>query len=417
MHRLLLAALLSLPLALPLAARDWPQFRGPTAQGHAAAAKLPTGWGPAQNVAWRVEVPGLGWSSPVVAGGKVYLTTATPGTVTRPVTQSLRAVCLDAATGDVVWNVEVFAQDTSAPNIQAKNSHASPTAVVEGDRVYVHFGHMGTACLNTTDGSKVWANRELRYNPVHGNGGSPLVVGDRLIFSIDGTDRQAVVGLDKATGKVAWQAPRNVKAAKAFSFCTPLLISVNGREQVVSPGSDVVMAVDPKTGKELWRVSYPGGYSVVPRPVYADGLVYLSTGYDNPALYAIRPTGSGDVTSTHVAWTLKKASVPRNSSPVVVGDALYMVSDRGVLTCVDAKTGAERWAENLNRPFSASLVSAGGLIYALAEDGTGVVFRPGASYDPVATNKLGEKALASYAIDGDALFVRTEKALYRIEKK
>jgi outer membrane protein assembly factor BamB len=416
MHRLLLAASLTLTLALTLSARDWPQFRGPTAQGHADA-KLPTEWGRTQNVTWRTEVPGLGWSSPVVVGGRAYLTTATPGTVTRPVAQSLRAVCLDAASGTIVWDVEVFPQEASAPNIQAKNSHASPTPVVEGDRVYVHFGHTGTACLNTADGSRVWANRELRYSPVHGNGGSPLVAGDRLIFSIDGTDRQAVVGLDKATGKVAWQTPRNAKPAKGFSFCTPLLITVNGREQVVSPGSDVVMAVDPKTGKELWRVRYPGGYSVVPRPVFANGLVYLSTGYDNPSLFAIRPTGSGDVTTTHVAWTLKKASVPRNSSPVVVGDALYMVSDRGVLTCVDAKTGAERWTENLNRPFSASLVHAGGLIYALAEDGTTVVFRPGESYDPVATNKLGEKALASPAVDGDALLVRTEKALYKIEKK
>jgi outer membrane protein assembly factor BamB len=418
MHRLLLAASLSLSLPLALAqGGDWPQFRGPTAQGHADDAKPPTEWSTTHNVAWRTEIPGLGWSSPVVAGGKVYLTTATPGTVSRPVAQSLRALCLDAASGSIVWNVEVFPQDTSAPNIQAKNSHASPTAFVEGDRVYVHFGHMGTACLNTKDGSKVWANRELRYNPVHGNGGSPLVVGDRLIFSIDGTDRQAVVGLDKATGKVAWQTPRNLRPAKAFSFSTPLLIRVDGREQVVSAGSDVVMALDPKSGKELWRVRYPGGYSVVPRPVFADGLVILSTGYDNPALYAIRPTGTGDVTTTHVAWTLKKASVPRNSSPVVVGGALYMVSDRGVLTGVDVKTGAERWSENLSRPFSASLVYAGGHIYGLAEDGTGVVFRPGAGYDPVAANKLGEKALASYAVDGDALFVRTEKALYRIEKK
>lgn len=417
MHRLPLAVSLTLTLALTLSARDWPQFRGPTAQGHADAATPPTEWSQSQNVAWRTEIPGLGWSSPVVAGGRVYLTTATPGTVGRQVAQSLRAVCLDAATGKIVWDVEVFAQEATAPNIQSKNSHASPTPVVEGDKLYVHFGHMGTACLNTADGSKVWAARTLRYSPVHGNGGSPVVAGDRLVFSIDGTDRQAVVGLDKATGKVAWQAPRNAKAAKPFSFGTPLLVTADGREQVVSPGSDVVTAVEPKSGKEVWRVRYPGGYSVVPRPVFAHGLVYVSSGYDNPALYAIRPTGTGDVTATHVAWTLKKPSVPRNSSPVVVGDALYLASDRGVLTCLDAKTGTERWVENLNRPFSASLVVAGGLIYALAEDGTTVVFKPGAGYDPVATNRLGEKALASPAADGGALFVRTEKALYKIEKR
>jgi outer membrane protein assembly factor BamB len=417
MHRLLLASSLTLTLALTLSADDWPQFRGPTAQGHADAVNLPTEWDAKRNVAWRTEIPGLGWSSPVVVSGRVYLTTAVPGTVTRQVPQSLRALCLDAATGAVVWDVEVFPQDASAPNIQAKNSHASPTPLVEGDRVYVHFGHMGTACLNTKDGSRVWTNRELRYNSIHGNGGSPVVAGDRLIFSVDGTDRQEVVGLDKATGKVAWRTPRRLKPAKGFSFSTPLLITVNGREQAISPGSDVVMSLDPKTGKELWRVRYPGGYSVVPRPVFAGGLLILSTGYDNPALYAIRPDGSGDVTDTHVAWTLKKTTVPRNSSPVVVGDALYMASDRGVITCVDLKTGAERWSEQLRRDCSASLVDAGGLIYALAEDGTTFVFRPGTSYDPVAANRLGEKALASPAVAGDALFVRTEKALYRIEAK
>lgn len=416
MHRLLMAAILSLSLPLSLPAKDWPQFRGPTAQGHADTAKLPTDWAPKQNVTWRTEVPGLGWSSPVVAAGRVYLTTATPGTIGQTVPHSLRAVCLDAATGSVVWNVEVFQQDASAPKIQPKNSHASPTPVVEGDRVYVHFGHMGTACLNTKDGSRVWATRELRYSPVHGNGGSPLIAADRLIFSIDGTDRQEVVALDKATGKVAWRAPRGLKPAKAFSFSTPLLIAVNGREQVVSPGSDVVMSLDPKTGQELWRVRFTG-YSIVPRPVYAGGLVVLSTGYDNPALYAIRPDGTGDVTDTHVAWTLKKVTVPRNSSPVAVGDALYLASDRGVLTCLELKTGKERWSEQLRKDCSASLVHAGGLVYALAEDGTTVVFRPGAGYEEVATNKLGEKSLASPAVDGDALFIRTEKALYKIEKR
>src|SRR5205823_5472165 len=151
--------------------------------------------------------------------------------------------------------------------VHRKNSLASPTAVVEGDKVYVHFGHMGTACLNAKDGSKVWANATLQYSPQHGNGGSPVLADGKLIFSIDGHDRQAVVALDKKTGKVAWQTARNASPKKAFSFSTPLVISVSGKEQVVSVGSEVVMGLDLKTGKELWRVKH-GGYSVVPRPVY-----------------------------------------------------------------------------------------------------------------------------------------------------
>lgn len=416
MLRSALSAVLALTLALPAYA-DWPQFRGAGQQGHAPdGANPPTEWGPTKNVAWRTEIPGTGWSSPVVAGGKVFLTTAVPqGDGPKP-DQSLRAVALDAKTGKIVWDVEVFRQEgASAPGIHSKNSHASPTPLVDGDAVYVHFGHMGTAKLNAKDGSKVWATRELKYAPVHGNGGSPVLAGGKLVFSIDGADRQSVIALDPATGKVAWETPRAASPAKAFSFCTPLVITVNGREQVVSVGSDVVMGLDPAAGKEVWRVKF-SGYSIVPRPVYAAGLVFFSTGYDNPVLYAVRPDGAGDVTATHVAWTSKKGA-PRNASPLAVGDALYCVSDSGLVTCFDAKTGKERWSEGLGGAYTASPLLAGGRAYLLSEDGTGTVFKPGGEYDAVAANKLGERSLASPAADGNALYVRTAKAVYRIEGK
>ncbi len=413
MHQFALPSLLLILALTPATRADWEQFRGPTGQGIASADRLPTAWDQKKNVAWRKELPGKGWSSPVIVGGKVYLTTAVP----QGKNYSLRALRLDAATGAIDWDQEVFREDSAAaPKIHSKNSHASPTAVVENGRVYVHFGHMGTACLDAKDGMKVWANQSLRYNPVHGNGGSPIVAGDNLVFNIDGTDLQAVVALDKKTGKVAWQTPRNSKAAKKFSFSTPLVITVGGKQQIVSAGSDVVLGLDAATGREVWRVRY-SGYSLVPRPVFGNGLLYVCTGYDSPGLYAIRPDGTGDVTGTHVAWTVKKAAMPRNASPLLVGGDLYTVSDSGILTCLAAKTGKERWSENVGRPHSASPIFAGGHIYLLSEDGTATVFKPGAGYDPVATNKLGERALASYAADGPALFLRTEKALYRIETK
>ena len=424
MHRILLALPVALSFALAVPAADWYQFRGPTGQGFAESKNLPTEWSPEKNIAWRTAVPGLGWSSPVIVAGKVYITTAVPkGDAPKP-DHSLRAVCLDAKSGKIVWDVEVFPQDgATAPKIQEKNSHASPTPIIEGDKVYVHFGHMGTACLNVKDGSKAWANQTLAYKPVHGNGGSPILAADKLIFSIDGTDKQTVVALDKKTGNVAWQTPRNAKPPRPFSFSTPLLITVNCQDQVISPGSDVVMALDPKTGKEIWRVKYTG-YSVVPRPVYGNGLVYICTGYDNPGLYAIRVDGKGDVTDTHVAWTVKNATMPRNAAPLLIGDSLYVVSDGGLISCVDAKTGETHWEKNLGRPQSASPIYAGGLIYLLAEDGTATVFKPGSSYEELAQNKLVETgltskyvSLASYAVDGDALLLRTAKALYRIEKK
>jgi outer membrane protein assembly factor BamB len=435
MPRLLVLAAFVLSLSLPLLRADWPQFRGPTGQGLAESAKPPTEWDRSKNVAWRTELPGLGWSSPVIVGGKVYLTTAVgdPGgkkgkkddkkkddkkAADPKVDVSLRALCLDAATGKVLWNVEVFKPDAAAVTARHnKNSLASPTPVVEGGKVYVHFGHMGTACLSAADGAKVWATTELRYSPTHGNGGSPVVVGDHLIFSIDATDKQAVVALDKATGKVAWQTPRAVTwKVSLFSFSTPLLIEAGGKPQVVSAGSGVVMGCDPATGKEVWRVRYGTGYSVVPRPVYGHGLVFVSSGYNSPVLYAIRPTGTGDVTDTHVAWKAAKGG-PRNSSPVVVGPDLYMVADDGLFSCLDAKTGAVRWAEKLPGDYSASILAAGGHLYLFSEDGVGTVVEPGPEYKEVATNKLGERVLASPAADGNALFVRTEKALYRIENK
>lgn len=414
MPRPVLALCFVLAVVRPVVAADWVQFRGAAGDGHADAAKLPTEWDKTKNVAWRSELPGNGWSSPVAAGGKIYLTTAVPGEGKGD--YSLRALCLDAKTGKTLWDVEVFKQDgATAPKIHAKNSHASPTPILDGEFLYVHFGHMGSACLKAADGTKVWTQDALKYTPVHGSGGSQVLAAGNLIHCIDGTEKQTVVALDAKTGKVAWQTPRNAKPKKPFSFATPLVITVNGKEQVVAQGSDVVMALDPKTGKEVWRVKY-NGYSVVPKPLFANGVVYLSTGYDSPVFYAIKADGTGDVTDTHVAWTIKKG-VPRNASPILVGDAIYMAADDGTVTCIDAKTGEERWNERVGKAYSSSPVFANGHVYLLAEDGTATVFKPGSAYDPVATIKMGERTLASYGVDGDALLLRTEKALYRIEKK
>jgi outer membrane protein assembly factor BamB len=413
MHRFVVGTFLAFTFSLSLSAADWPQFRGPNGDGHADGAKLPTEWDRAKNVTWRKEIPGLGWSSPVVVDGRIFLTTAVPTNGD----YSLRALALHAKTGDVIWNVEVFHEDGKTfPGIHRKNSHASPTAVVEGDAVFVHFGHMGTACLNAKDGSKVWTQQSLGYKPVHGNGGSPVLAGDHLIFSIDGTDRQEVVALDKRSGKIAWRTPRDLKVAKPFSFSTPLLITVNGQDQLVSAGSGAVMSLDPKTGKELWRVKYGTGYSVVPKPVFGNGLIYLSSGYDSPVFYAIKPDGRGDVTDTHIAWKAQTGA-PRNASPLVVDDAVYLAADDGRFTCLDAKTGKVRWRESTGRAYSASPLFANGLIYLLDEDGLATIVKPGVSYEEVIRIKMGEKALASYGVDGDALLVRTEKALYRIEKQ
>jgi outer membrane protein assembly factor BamB len=250
-----------------------------------------------------------------VSQGRIYLTAAVPVPENARGDQSLRALCLDAAKGTILWDKEVFLQDgAKAPRINGKNSHASPTPLVHGGRLYVHFGHQGTACLDLA-GKVLWRSKRVQYDPVHGNGGSPILVDDALVFSTDGASDPMVVALDRNNGKVLWKKERSVDSYKKFSFSTPLVITVHGARQIISAGSGMVGAYEPRTGREIWRVEYDG-YSVVPRPVFGQGLVFLSTGYESPRVLAIRPDGKGDVTKTHVAWTLRKGA-PHNPSPLL----------------------------------------------------------------------------------------------------
>ena len=418
MNRLLfaLAAAVGLSLVPAAGAADWPEFRGPTGQGVLTEGALPTEWSDTKNVAWKQPLPGKGWSSPVTAGGRIYLTTAAPPAMDgKDGSLSLQALCLDGQTGSVKWAKEVFREDASAPKPHSKNSHASPTPLVRGDRLYVHFGHMGTACLDL-DGNILWKNNDLHYAPVHGNGGTPVLVDDALIFSCDGSDQRFVVALDCKDGRVLWKKERTEHPQKGFSFGTPLVVTVGGRKEVVSQGSNVVAAYDPKTGDEIWRVRYEG-YSLVPRPVYGNGLVYVCTGFDAPKLLAIRPDGQGDVTDTHVAWTWTK-NAPNSPSPLLLGGELYLTSDAGILTCLDARAGTENWHERLGGHYSASPIAADGKIYCLSEDGVGVVVKADKEkYQLVARNPVNEKTLASYGVLEGDLLIRTETSLYRIKAR
>jgi outer membrane protein assembly factor BamB len=396
-------------------ADDWPQFRGPTGQGIVPPGRYPIEWSPSKSVTWRKPIPGKGWSSPIVSGGFIYLTTAVALDKNHRHDQSLRALCLDAKTGETVWNTEVFQQDGSqAPAIHSKNSHASPTPVTDGRRLYVHFGHQGTACLDL-QGNVIWRNRSIHYQPVHGNGGAPILTDSALVFSCDGYDQPFIIALDRAKGIELWKTDRSAESFKKFSFSTPLLITVNGRQEIVSPGSGGVCAYDPATGREIWRVKYEG-YSVIPRPVFGHGLVFVSSGFDSPSLLAIRPDGQGDVTANHVSWTLRKGA-PLTPSPLLVGDELYMVSDSGIASCVDAKTGKAHWQERIGGNYSASPLYADEKIYCQSEEGTGVVLKAEKRFELLARNSLGERTLASYAVSDGAFFIRTESHLYRIQQR
>ncbi len=299
----------------------------------------------------------------------------------------LSLLIVDATTGDLLKTVEIMDQTADrSPRIHKKNSHASPTPILAGDRIFVHFGHQGTACLSR-DGNVIWKNRDLYFDPTHGNGGTPILVDNHLIFTCDGGKEPKIVALDAGTGELVWEVGRPVSAKKKFSFCTPTLINVNGQQQVIAPGSDCVLALDPATGETIWDVRYDG-YSVVPKPVYDHGLVFISTSFDNSKMLAIRPTGSGVVTDTHVVWQVDR-NIPKTPSMIAADGLIYSISDNGVAQCVEAESGEVVYQKRVGGNYSASPLMAGGHIYYTSEEGLTTVIRTGREFVKVAENDIG----------------------------
>lgn len=411
MYRALTSLLLS-GLALvapPELQADWPEFRGSTHTGHAPNANVPLKWSDRENIRWQIKVPGRAWSTPAVAGDQVYVTTAAE----KRSNLSLQARCYELGSGKLIWEQEIF--EVEDGKIHKKNSHASPSPIYENGRLYVHFGHNGTACVDTRDGKVLWKQTGLPYKPVHGNGGSPLLFEDRLIFSCDGASDPIVVALDKHNGNILWQVPRNVDVSRTFSFSTPLAIEVNGNPQIILPGSGAVIAYEPREGNEIWRFRYGEGYSVVPRPVYKDGVIYVCSGFNQASLFAVKVDGRGDVTDTNLVWTEQK-TIPKESSPILVDDLLFLNDDKGVLTCFDAATGEVHYRERLDGKggYSASPVYAGGHLFFHNGEGTTTVVKPGKTFKKVSENTLKEFGLSSFAVVNDGFIVRTEEHLWRI---
>jgi outer membrane protein assembly factor BamB len=411
---------------LSLRAEDsWPEFRGPTGQGHADAKGLPLRWSETQNVVWKTELPGKGWSTPVILGSQIWMTTATEeGT-------ELFVLMVDRETGKLVRNHKLFSVEK--PQYADKsNSYASPSATIEPGRVYVTFGSPGTACLDTATGKVLWERRDLECNHWRGAGSSPILWRDLLIMHFDGADRQYVVALDKQTGRTVWQTARSIDFKdltpdgkptrdgdfrKAFS--TPLVIEHDGKPQLISVGSMATYAYEPATGKEIWRVEERKHHSGTVRPVVGHGMVFTATGLAKGDLWAVKLGGSGVITDTHIAWKAS-TSIPNRPSPILVGDLLFMVhQDTGVASCLDAKTGETVWRERLPGPghVSSSPVHADGKLYFFNENGFGVVVAATRDFRVLAENKLDGSFKASVAIAGKAIYARTKTHLYRLEEK
>lgn len=416
MTRFLLSSL-ALALTLSLSKGDWPAFRGPTGQGLAADADPPVKWSAQENVAWKAAVPGDGWSSPVVVGNRVYLTTATDGG------KSCRVLAFAADTGKELWNNEVVRQVVK--RLEGRNSPATPTPAADKDRVYVAFNDGTLAAVKADTGETAWVNRDFPYYSQHGLGASPVLYKGLVVMAYDGSsegpdklvgwqkpwDKAQLVALDAATGKLQWKAARG---QSRIAHATPLVVTHDGKDVLVSPAGDVIQGFGPADGKLLWTVK-TNGEGLVPSASAADGLVYSASGFGEPTLRAVKLGGSGDVTASHVAWKSTK-HVSMMPSMAAAGGRVYVVTDKGQASCLDAKTGKVVWEERLGGSFSASPVLAGGRLYVTSDAGETVVLKAGDEYELLAKNPLGEPAQASPAVGGDRLYLRTKNHLWCVGK-
>lgn len=391
---------------------SWRQFRGDGSNGLAPEADLPTQWDSQTNVAWKAAIHGRGWSSPVIEGDEVWLTTATEDGF------KMYALCFSLTDGSVLQDKLVFENEAVQEDYHVTNSYASPTPVIEGEFVYVHFGSYGTACIRRSDASTVWQRRDLPCNHYRGAGSSPILYENLLIFHMDGFDHQYAVALDKTTGKTVWKQPRDIDYGtengdfyKAFS--TPIIIQVDGQDQLISPASKACLALDPLSGKEIWRVRYEE-HSTTVRPVFDGKRIYLSTGFGKAKMVCVRVDGHGDVTDTHVDWVQKK-SIGSKPSPVLIDGLLFDITDAGILERIAVESGEIEWQQRLGGKFSASLVATPSHLFAFDHEGKGYVFSVAEEPELIATNELPAGCNASPAIVGDSLIVRTTTHLYRLQ--
>ncbi len=418
--------LLALALAAALPAStlpaDWPEFRGPDRNG-IASGDLPVRWSEDEGIRWRREVHGLGWSTPLVADGRIWITTATADG------REMSILCFDGESGETLLDRVFITNDNPEPLANNLNTYASPTGVLEGSRGWFSFGSYGTICLDTETFEPVWQRRDLTCSHWRGPASSLAMWEEKLVLTLEGADQQYFVALDKDTGETLWRRDRSTAfddekdgipansgdMRKAFS--TPTFVPVGDTVQMIVNGSKACWAYDLADGSEIWHVPYET-HSPSSRCVHCEetGLVYINTGLGKAEVWAIRlePGMRGDVSDSHVAWKIFQRT-PKRSSPVVVGGMLFMAND-GILSCVDARTGDIHWAKRAGGEYSASLLATTDRIYACDEDGLCTVVRAAPEFELLAENQLESGFMASPAAAGDDLVLRTKTHLYRIGK-
>ncbi len=411
----------TLKLTTASGSNPWPDFRGPNHNGHGESKKLPVTWSEEKHVTWKSAIHGMGWSTPAIYDNKIWLTTATEDG------KKMSVLCLDQTTGKILFDKIFFENETPGDLRNKINCYASPSPVIEKDRVYIHFGSYGTAAIDTNTFEILWQRRDLECNHYVGPGSSPILFKNLLILSFDGMDfNQYLVALDSKSGKTIWRTQRSdyyndleengkPKANGDFrkAFSTPIIIEVNGQHQLISAAAKANYSYDPMTGEELWYVRHKC-WSNAPRPVYANGLVYLTTGYLHNQLMAVKPDGRGDVTQTKVVWTYRK-NVPKMSSVLVTNDLLFMANEKGIATCLNANTGEQKWRKRIKGHIYSSPICVNNLIYFFDDEGRTRIIKPKKDFKMLTYNQLDDGCMASPAISGNALYLRTKTHLYRIE--
>ncbi|MBE2287847.1 MAG: PQQ-binding-like beta-propeller repeat protein [Prosthecobacter sp.] len=430
-HRSALPLLFSVSICC---AANWPEWRGPSAQGHASASGLPDTWSETSNVAWKTPLPGRGHSTPVMWGGQIWMTTAIEKAATPEETQrrlesntgdqplvvlssvSLHALCVDGNSGKLLHDIEML--NVKDPQwAHQLNSYASPTPLIEEGRLYAHFGSFGTVALDTKTLKLLWKNAELQVMHENGPGSTAVLSGDRLIAHFDGSDQQFIAAFDKNTGKLAWKTPRSgemdPRPQQRKAYGTPLIVTINGQPQVVSSAANNIYGYHPQTGQELWKIHYGElGFSMSTVPVADDQQIYFSTAFGKSAVIALKHAG---VKTPEVTWRNNK-NAPKMCSPVLHDGLLFYIDDGGIVSCVDTKTGEALYRERLGGKFSASPILADGKLYFCSREGVVTIVPAAKEFKILAQNTLDGPIMASPIADGSALFIRTDKALYKIGK-
>lgn len=417
-------------------AGDWWQFRGPNG-GQVAERQVPTRWGSSSGEpVWKTTIPGKGWSSPIVVGNRIWLTSAEEVAIgskeaadklanlpfgSRDIVVdaavTLFAIELNADTGEIVRRIDLF-ERKNPPPLHAMNSYASPTPVTNGKRVICHFGSLGTACIDVASGNILW-KRELAVEELTGGGASPVLWEGNVFLACDGADQQYVIAIDEVSGETKWKTGRpEITAAddsQRRAFSTPLLVNSNGRQQLISLAAQWLVSYNPEDGSEWWRAKVGSGYSLVPTPVFDRDRVFVCTGFSKPEMVAVSTTGNGDVSESGIRWRYSR-QVPEISSPVVSGDEIYFVSD-GIATCLDAATGAQIWQHRIGGKFASSLVASEGRVYLTSSGGVTTVIKHGREYVELATNELFGETYASLSVYKESFLLRTNPILYRLSDR